>query len=134
LGEGYDIQDYTFTKLFRLLLSLGGVMLPAGMWAQVTGTISGYVTDPSAAAISGVSVTAVMVEQTFTRTVKSNLGGFYDFFALPPGTYTVSAEKPGFQRLVRADISLTVSQNLRERKRPGGHHARHFGHHRNFAG
>jgi hypothetical protein len=97
----------------RWLLVLAGMFMPASLSAQMASTISGYVTDPSGAAVPDASVTAIMLEQTFTRNVKSNGEGFYEILAMPSGTYRVEAEKAGFQHLIRSDITLTVSQNLR---------------------
>ena len=81
--------------------------------AQSTGTISGFVTDPTGAVIPGAPVTATLVDQQVTRTAQSNESGFYIFNAMLPGNYTLAAEKAGFQRLVRTEVNLTVNQNLR---------------------
>ena len=81
--------------------------------AQTTGTISGYVTDPTGAAVQRGTVTAKLVDQNVVRTVQSNIAGFYVFNALPPGTYTVATEASGFQQSVRSGITLTVNQNVR---------------------
>lgn len=82
-------------------------------FAQGTGTISGYVRDNSGAAIQGTTVTAVMTQQQTTRTQQSNEQGFYDFVALPAGTYTLTFESKGFKREVHSGVELTVSQNVR---------------------
>jgi hypothetical protein len=81
--------------------------------AAVTGTISGFVRDPSGAAVPGVSVTAKMVEQQITRTVQTNSEGYYTFVAMPPGTYEITFEITGFQKQVRSDVPLTVNENIR---------------------
>jgi len=44
--------------------------------AQVTGSIGGYVKEPSAAAVPGANVTAVMVEQQVTRKTQTDSEGF----------------------------------------------------------
>jgi hypothetical protein len=62
------------------------LVLPAVL-AQGTGSISGYVRDPSGAAVPGASVTALMNEQQPTRTEQSDAQGFYNFVALPSGHY-----------------------------------------------
>ncbi len=82
-------------------------------FAQGTGNISGYVRDASGAAVAGANVTAVMTEQHTTRTAQTDAQGFYNFVALPAGHYTVTFEATGFQKLVRSNIELTVSQNVR---------------------
>jgi Carboxypeptidase regulatory-like domain/TonB-dependent Receptor Plug Domain len=81
--------------------------------AQGTGNISGYVRDSSGAAVVGASVTTVMNEQQTTRTAQTDVQGFYSFVALPAGHYTMTFEGKGFQREVRPDVELTVSQNAR---------------------
>jgi hypothetical protein len=95
------------------IIATFAVTLATPLHAQVTGTISGYVTDPTGAAIPQAGVTATLVQQNITRTVESNTEGFYNFAALLPGVYTLSAEKEGFERLVRTGVTLTVNQNLR---------------------
>ena len=87
-------------------------LVPAG-FAQGTGNISGYVRDASAAILPGTSVTAVMTEQHTTRSVQTDAQGFYNFIALPAGHYTITFDAKGFQREVRSDVELTVSQNAR---------------------
>src|SRR5665213_2626319 len=82
-------------------------------FAQGTGNISGYVRDASGAALPGTNVTAVMTEQTTTRTAQTDAQGFYSFAALPPGHYTITFEAKGFEREVRSNVELTVSQNVR---------------------
>ena len=81
--------------------------------AQITGTISGFVTDPTGAAVPQAKVTATLVAQNISRTAESNDQGFYVFNALPPGEYSLAVEHAGFQRLVRPGIPLAVNQNLR---------------------
>lgn len=49
----------------------------ATLHAQVAGGISGYVKDPSGAAVVGSSVRAVSREQQLSRTVETNQTGFY---------------------------------------------------------
>jgi hypothetical protein len=92
------------------------VVLGAGvgtLQAQVYGTISGFVRDPSGAAIPGATVKATLVAQQATRTVQTNTEGNYIFVAMVPGKYEVAFEAPGFQRQVNTDIELTANQNLR---------------------
>ena len=96
-----------------LLPCVVAAVLPSALTAQVTGTISGFVTDPTSAAVPSAKITATQIQQQTQRTVEANSDGFYTFNALPPGDYTLAAEKAGFERLVRAGIAVTVNQNLR---------------------
>jgi hypothetical protein len=86
--------------------------LAPSMMAQ-TGTISGFVTDPSGAGIPEAKVTATLVQRNVSRTAQTNELGSYVFNAMPPGEYRVEAEKSGFQRVVRSEVVLAINQNLR---------------------
>jgi len=87
--------------------------LAARLDAQVAGTISGFVRDPTGAALPAASVTAVSSEQQLTRSTRSDGTGFYNLLAMPPGTYQISVEAPGFEKQVQTGVRLTVSENLR---------------------
>jgi hypothetical protein len=81
--------------------------------AQVAGTISGFVRDPTGAVLPRASVTAISSEQQLTRSTLSDDTGFYNLLAMPPGTYQISAEAPGFEKQVQTGVRLTVSESLR---------------------
>jgi hypothetical protein len=89
------------------------LLLGAPLAAQFTGTISGFVTDPSGAAVPNATVTATLTAQNASRTATSNSEGYYVFNAMPPGDYQMSVEASGFQKLVRSDLTLATNQNLR---------------------
>lgn len=97
-----------FAGLAAVLLILSPLAI-----AQSTGTISGFVHDPSGAAVQGATVTATMTEQNSSRTSTTDASGFYNFTALLPGQYTLTVAAPGFQQEVRPGVQLTVSQNVR---------------------
>ena len=66
-------------------------------WSQeVTASITGTVTDPSGAAVSGATVTATSVERGQNYTATTNDSGLYRIAQLPVGTYTLKIEKQGF--------------------------------------
>src|SRR5262249_12366636 len=97
--------------------SLGSVVLflilviflgPMGTWAQTTATISGTVTDQSGGLIVGPQINMTNLETGQVRTLQTNDAGRYHAPALPPGNYQVVAAAPGFEKLVRSDITLTV--------------------------
>ena len=72
-------------------------------------TISGEVKDGSGALLPGASVTVVNKATNATRTTVSDSVGLFDFPALPPGAYSVTAELEGFRTGVR-DLELRVQQ------------------------
>jgi hypothetical protein len=93
--------------LFALLASAQGTD------AVVTGTVL----DPTGAAMPDTSVTALNTGTGVSKTVKSDSAGIYEFPTLPPGTYTLSADKTGFKKYVLAGLTLRtgdhVQQNLK---------------------
>jgi hypothetical protein len=81
--------------------------------AQVAGTISGYVRDASGASVPHAAITAVSTGQQLTRATVADGTGFYNLLAMPPGVYDISAENPGFERVLQKGAQLTMNQNLR---------------------
>src|SRR5208337_4070855 len=70
--------------------------LPVILFSQTAdGTIRGAVTDPSGAAVPGVSITARNLDTGLTVIVKTTDAGLYTVSNLPPGTYSVTAEGGG---------------------------------------
>ena len=94
-------------------LLLAVLIAPAILRAQVTGTMSGFVKDPTGAAVPQAKVTATLVERATTFTSQTNDEGFYNFPTLQPGTYTLNVESAGFNRYAQEGLVLTVRQNLR---------------------
>src|SRR5947208_1714476 len=87
--------------------------LPVILRSQTTGTLSGFVADPSGAGVPNATVTATLVSRNMSHTVESNAEGFYNFAALQPGAYSVTVEKTGFERLTQTGVDLSVNQNVR---------------------
>src|SRR5438094_1494706 len=79
-----------------------------GGGASTTGSINGKVLDASGAVLPGVTVTATSPSLMGVQTSVTDSGGNYRFPALPPGTYTVTFELPGFNTLKRTDIDITM--------------------------
>src|SRR3989442_13531706 len=93
------------TRSFVLACSLLAAQLGFG---QTFGSISGETRDSSGAIVAGAAVTLVNSGTNATRTVATNDAGEYVFPSLPPGMYTVKAEKTGFKSIVRNQIELQV--------------------------
>lgn len=103
---------------FRNILMGAGLVLSCLLVAavargQVSGTMSGYVTDNTGATVPDAMLKATIEGRGTTFTAKTNTEGFYTFTALEPGTYTLSVEKEGFKRYLQNDLAVTVRQNLR---------------------
>ncbi len=78
--------------------------------AQVSAAISGRVSDPSGATVSGAAVMAKNVETGETRSTTTNDAGRYWVPSLAVGEYEVHVTKQGFQEAVREGIHLAVGQ------------------------
>jgi len=77
---------------------------------QITGTISGTVSDPSGAIIRGAAVTARQVETGLARTTTSDRNGNYVILELPIGHYRLQVAAIGFQEYVQDGITLNVNE------------------------
>jgi hypothetical protein len=76
-------------------------------------TITGTVTDPSGAAVRGVTVEATNVKTGYVYTDVSNDEGVYTLSNLLDGTYTVKARATGFGDFTTENIILSARDNRR---------------------
>src|SRR6266849_1592388 len=97
----------------RLLVLVCGLMTCPVTFSQTFGSIDGETRDSSGAVISAVAVSATNNGTNAVRTAITNDAGVYSFPSLPPGTYTLRAEKPGFRAVVRNQVELQVQQAAR---------------------
>jgi len=80
-------------------------------FAQVSAKLSGVITDPSGAAVTGATVTGKSLDTGIARTASTDSNGRYTFFALPVGLYEVRVTKDGFAEGIRSGIRLAVGQD-----------------------
>src|SRR5438067_3946604 len=93
------------TTLKACLFALACILWTAtSALGQTFGAIGGEARDATGAAVAGATVTAVNGGTNASRTVITNDAGDYNFPSLPPGTYLVRVEKPGFKTVVRNEI------------------------------
>src|SRR5262245_32151520 len=88
------------------------VALP-GFSQTSTATLTGTVRDSSGAILPAVTVTVTNIDRNAAQMLVTNDAGNYVFPALVPGTYSVSAELPGFKKFLRDGITLQVNQTVR---------------------
>ncbi|HLI84261.1 MAG TPA: TonB-dependent receptor, partial [Bryobacteraceae bacterium] len=102
-------------RKFAFLAATIGLLTGPGLplKAQVTAQVGGTVFDPSGAAIPNVTVTATNVNTGVVNKGPTNQAGAYQFLTLSPGTYTLSAEAPGFQTQTYNNVTLTENQQVR---------------------
>src|SRR5262245_37298975 len=81
--------------------------------AQVTsGTIFGTVMDSNGATIRNATVKITNARAGVERTVLTNETGAFVAPNLPPGTYEIIVEAPGFKRLVKTNVFLSATDRL----------------------
>lgn len=97
-------------SLFAFVLLMLGASL---VWASITGTISGIVTDASGSVVPEVSVTALNTQTGISSVSKTDGKGFYSFPDLAVGTYTVTAEEKGFKSFEKDGIVIDANSSIR---------------------
>jgi len=83
-----------------------------GSSQQVSGTITGYVTDQSGGAVTGATVTVTNVQTSVSTERTTETSGLYIFTNLIPGTYRVTVTSTGFQKFVRENVVLSVDSSV----------------------
>jgi hypothetical protein len=67
---------------------------------EETAALTGQITDRDGLAVAGVKLQALNAGTNVSYLADTNETGFYNFPALPSGTYDVTATKDGFERAV----------------------------------
>ncbi len=94
------------------ILILSAVCAAALYGQAQSGTIVGTVTDQAGAVIPNAAVRLVNEGTQFTRAATTNASGQYVAYSIPTGTYVITVEHPGFQKVVRLGVHLTAADTL----------------------
>jgi hypothetical protein len=101
-----------FTRAPVLVLLLA-VLAPPDAQAQTgNGTLRGSIKDEQGATLPGVTVTATSPALLAPAVAVTEVSGTYRLINLPPGTYTITAELPGFAVVRREGIVLRAGSNF----------------------
>ena len=107
-----EARDPGRPRFFALALS-ALLLLAVALPAQITTvTVQGRVYDATGAAIPQATVNAANSATGVTRTTTASATGDYEIPSLPPGDYTVTAEKSGFQKQgkkIRLEIGASAT-------------------------
>jgi hypothetical protein len=95
---------HVFVGTVLTLLLAMSVLPQAG-----TTSLHGVALDKSGASIEGAKISIVNTAQGLQREATSSSSGEFEFLALPPGTYTLNAEKDGFKRYEQTGVQLLVN-------------------------
>jgi hypothetical protein len=98
-------------QLASLFVLLAAAMSMSAM-AQELGSITGTVKDSSGAVVVGAAVTATARELGVTEKAQTNGEGVFVFPQLPPGNYSITAEKTGFKKAEHSGVELLVSSKV----------------------
>jgi TonB family protein len=100
----------TLLALLSASIPLTGIAV-----AQVFGTVTGSIVDPTNGALPGVTLVLTNTQTQAKHEVKSDASGRYEFVGLVPGEYLLEAKLPGFA-VLRGSLTVTgqsVQQDLK---------------------
>ena len=98
----------------RALLVGAIVLVPfTACFAQESrGSITGVVTDAQNAVVDNVTVVVTNTATNVSNRAVTNQTGYFEVDFLLPGSYSVSAEASGFEKLIRTGITLNTGDRL----------------------
>lgn len=98
-------------RLIKLNLLIAILACASIAYGQAGGaSLNGQVTDTSGAAVTGAQISARNVDTNLAQIAISDDQGQYKISPLPPGSYSITIKKQGFETYVQAGIVLTVNQ------------------------
>jgi hypothetical protein len=99
------------SSALRTVAMFGSILLSAAMaHAQYRASLRGTVTDDQGAVIPGATVTLVNTDTNQKMVSTSDSNGIYNFNALPPAPYRITAEHDGFKKKVLEHVVIIPEQ------------------------
>src|SRR5580704_5469663 len=110
--EGQIMQKHSWLKFIHLslmfmVLCCASVLCPA---QSDRGGVSGTVTDPTGSGIVGAKVTITNVAMGTQNSTVTTGAGNYTMPQLAAGEYSVTVVSPGFSKLIRSGIKVSVGE------------------------
>jgi hypothetical protein len=109
LGD-YDRVVMRIVCLCRIALLISLVAGGGSELLAQQANLSGRISDSSQLAIPGALVAVTGRESRLKHSTQSNDSGLYSLSGLPPGTYDVTIEAPGFNSQERKSVLLEIAQ------------------------
>src|SRR5947209_13440711 len=103
-------------KFLVAVLVLVGTLTSTGTYGQggATGAISGVVVDTSGGSVADAEVQIIDTRtESLARKVSTNADGLFVVPLLPPGTYIVVVNKPGFAEAKASGIEVRVTETTK---------------------
>jgi hypothetical protein len=99
----------------RLFLGIAVLFVAAHLMLSaqtINGSISGTVLDPNGAVVPNAKVTARDTAQTTSISTTTDNAGNFVFPQLPPATYVLTVQAPGFKRLEQSNLVLNANTSI----------------------
>ncbi len=97
----------------RILVCIVALCVPCFGQQAANATLTGTITDPNGAVVSGASITATQKSTGVKRETVSNENGLYVLSNMAPGDYELRVEAKGFKTKVsKSAVSLNVGQTV----------------------
>jgi hypothetical protein len=103
------VRKYRFYLTFVLCTA---ILIPAAWGQQFRGKVQGLVTDQSKAVVPGATVTLLNIKTEVKTVQVTNETGLYRFDNVDPGSYTITAELPGFSKFVQENITVQAQADI----------------------
>lgn len=121
MSERVSHLEYFYSSVIKLnrvaivlLFCAAFVSSAPKCFAQVLyGSLTGTVSDPSGAAVSGARVEALDVGKGMTQETTTDVNGIYRFSALLPGIYKVTIAISGFEKQVTPGVRVEANEVAR---------------------
>ncbi len=108
-AKGFGLRLWSVMAAALMVMGVAS----SNLRAQIdTGTILGTIKDQTGAVIPHAKVTLTNEGTNFSIVTTSNGSGSYIFTPVQIGTYTVSAEAPGFAKALRTHLKLNIDEQL----------------------
>ena len=102
---------YSFPRISLLVCAILPILCAIPGITQVDrSALTGTIVDPSGRVLRQAHITAVENSTRLRREGVSDDDGRYDIAELPVGSYTVTVDHPGFERLTFADVKQVVGR------------------------
>ena len=112
-GTAFNVKKPSIsflTELVSIILCAAALFCAPLATAQLTGkgAISGTVTDPTGAVVSGATITITNNATGVKTTTTSTSSGNYSVSTLDPGNYTVGITATGFQSVTQENVAVNA--------------------------
>jgi len=104
-------RQHPVKRLALAIVTIALLCSVSSLAQVVKGSISGTVTDPQGAVVSGATVKATNEATAATLTTTSDSSGSFHFNLIPVGSYKVEMTAPGFKTTVQNNIVVAAGRD-----------------------